>query len=132
MDASLENKLAALMGRHAKLRVALLFGSLAHGRGRVDSDLDLAVAGQTPLTLEDRTQLIGELATLAGRPVDLIDLTTCDGPVRAEALTRGHLIYCTDRRLYADLIRRVLYDEADLMPYRRRILAERRRAWTHG
>jgi predicted nucleotidyltransferase len=132
MNASLESKLAALMRQHAKLRVALLFGSLAHGRERVDSDLDVAVAGLAPLTLEDRAQLIGELATLTGRPVDLIDLTTCDGPVRAEALSRGRLIHCTDRGLYADLIRRMLYDEADFMPYRRRILAERRRAWTHG
>jgi predicted nucleotidyltransferase len=132
MDASLENKLATLLGTHANLRVALLFGSLASGRERVDSDLDVAVAGPAPLTFENRTQLIGELADLAGRSVDLIDLTSCDAPIRAEALSRGRLIYCADRRFYADLIRRVLYDEADLMPFRRRILAERRRAWTRA
>jgi hypothetical protein len=30
---------------------------------------------------------------------------------------------------YADLIRRHLFDQADFLPYRRRILAERRRGW---
>jgi hypothetical protein len=30
---------------------------------------------------------------------------------------------------YADLIRKHLFDQADYLPYRNRILAERRRVW---
>ena len=44
-------------------------------------------------------------------------------------LTRGRLIVCKDRSRYADLLLRMLYEEADYMPYYRRILSDRRDAW---
>ena len=37
-----------------------------------------------------------------------------------------------DAGLHARLIQRLWFDQADMMPYRRRILAERRRQFLHG
>lgn len=114
---------------HPSIVIAILFGSLAAGRGRIDSDLDLAVASITPLIPQTRIQLIEELAVALGRPVDLIDLAVTHTPLLQQILTQGRLIVCKDRTQYAELLRRMVYEDADVMPYYRRILAERRQAW---
>ena len=122
-------RLESVLARHPSIVIAILFGSLATDRSRIDSDLDLAVASTTPLTPQTRIQLIEELAVGLGRPVDLIDLAQTHGPLLQQILIKGRLIICTDRTRYADLLLRVVYEESDVMPYHRRILAERRQAW---
>lgn len=128
-SATVQPLIEQVLARHPSIVVAILFGSLAAGRDRIDSDLDLAVASTTPLTPHTRIQLIEELAVALGRPVDLIDLTITHSPLLQQILTQGRLVICTDRTRYADLLLRVVYEEADVMPYYRRILAERRQAW---
>ena len=128
-NATVQAAIRQVLARHPSIVVAILFGSLATGHGRKDSDLDLAVASITPLSSQTRLQLIEELAVGLGRPVDLIDLAQTHGPLLQQILTKGRLLICTDRTRYADLLLRVVYEEADVMPYYRRILAERRQAW---
>ena len=128
-SATVQAAIGQVLARHPSIVVAILFGSLATGRNRNDSDLDLAVASTTPLDPQIRIQLIEELAVGLGRPVDLIDLAQTHGPLLQQILTKGRLLTCTDRTRYADLLLRVVYEEADVMPYYRRILAERRQAW---
>ena len=60
--------------RHPHIKLAVLFGPLAAGTARPDSDLDLAVADDKPLSADARIALIADLAEHVGRPVDLIDL----------------------------------------------------------
>lgn len=128
---SLDQEISAVLQRHKAVRIGLLFGSVHRGCASPDSDLDVAVAGQQPLQPEEKWRLIEDLAALCGRPVDLVDLRQAGGSILREALVKGRVIYCHDRILYAELIKRMLFHEADFEPYRRRILAERRRAWTH-
>ena len=127
--ATIQAAIDQVLTRHPSIGVAILFGSLAAGHSRNDSDLDLAVASTTPLSSHTRLQLIEELAVGLGRPVDLIDLAQTHGPLLQQILTKGRLLICTDRTRYANLLLRVVYEEADVMPYYRRILAERRQAW---
>ncbi len=127
--ATTQAAIEQVLARHPSIVIAILFGSLATGRIRVDSDLDLAVASTTPLDPQIRVQLIEALAVGLGRPVDLIDLAQTHGPLLQQILTKGRLLICTDRTRYADLLLRVVYEEADVMPYYRRILAERRQSW---
>jgi hypothetical protein len=82
-----------------------------------------------PLSAAEKMELIGEIAEKTGRPVDLIDLRTAGEPVLGEILRHGVRIVGSKSK-YADLIRKHLFDNADFMPYRSRILLERRRAWT--
>ncbi len=113
-----------------QIRIATVFGSIASGRAGAESDLDIAVATDRPLSSANKIDLIERLATALGRPVDMIDLLSAQGPVLQQALARGRLIKCEDRALYARLLLRMLYNQADDMRYRRCVLEQRQRAWT--
>lgn len=68
---------------------ALVFGSIAEGRARPDSDLDLLVLGTAAA---DYWALRAELETAFERPLDLI--TEADDPhVVEQALAEGVTIY---------------------------------------
>ncbi len=120
--------LESLFSHHPEIEMAILFGSMATGQVKYDSDVDLAVAAGHPLDLEEKMVLMEELAEITGRPVDLIDLKTVGEPLLGQILTRGKRLLGSDES-YAELIMRHLVEEADFMPYYRRILAERRQAW---
>ena len=127
--ADIELKLKDILSGHPSVEMAFLFGSLAAGHGRRESDLDLVVATANPLTPQTKIELIEDLAVAIGRPVDLIDLAQAHGPLLQQVVTRGRMVLCKNRTLYAELLRRLAYDEADVMPYYRRMLSERRQAW---
>jgi len=122
-----ESAITEVLDNYAEVKLAILFGSLARGTATADSDLDLAVLAEKPLTTEMRIELIADLADRLGRPVDLIDLHRVGEPLLGEVL-KGRRILGDDTR-YAQLITRHLFDAADFLPYRQRILAERRARW---
>ncbi len=121
-------RIRSVLQRHGGIRLAILFGSLATGRATARSDVDLAVLAEGPLDAESRIALIDALALATGRPVDLVDLRVVGEPLLGQVLEHGVRLLGSDHD-YAELIKRHLFDEADFMPYRRRILAERRQAW---
>jgi predicted nucleotidyltransferase len=125
---TIETLIQAALAPHPEIRQAILFGSLATGHGRYDSDVDLAIDAGQPLEIEAKMTLMAELAERTGRPVDLIDLRTIGEPLLGQILKHGKRILGEDG-LYAELIKRHVFDEADFMPYYRRILRERRRTW---
>jgi predicted nucleotidyltransferase len=125
---NLNNHIQQILTRHGGIRLAILFGSLAKGRATPESDLDLAVLMDVPLSAETKMALIGDLSQAVGRPVDLVDLRVAGEPILGQILKHGVRLQGSDAA-YAELIKRHLFDEADFMPYRRRILAERRQAW---
>jgi len=119
----------AAIGAQPGIAFAILFGSLARGEARADSDLDLAVDAGHRLTSGEKMALISRLAAATGRPIDLVDLQATGEPLLGQILRHGKRILGTDTQ-YAGLIRRHVFDQADFVPYRDRILAERRRQWT--
>jgi len=129
IPSALTEPIACLLARYHSIKLGILFGSLAEGRATPESDLDLGVAATQSLDTAMKTTLIEALAEIAGRPVDLVDLQAVSGPILQQVLTQGQLIYCTDQMLYAALIRDMLFNQSDMMPYYDRILAERRKAW---
>lgn len=118
----------AILGRHPEIHLAILFGSMAAGQVSRDSDVDLAVAAAHPLTVDTRMALMAELAEATGRTIDLVDLHNVGTLLLGQIVKRGRRVLGTDER-YAELIKRYLFEEADFMPYYRRILSERRAAW---
>jgi len=129
MPSDLVSDLTKHLRAHDAVAVAWLFGSLAQDAARPDSDLDIAVLGSSPLTQADTKDLIETLARLSGRPVDLVDLQTERGPIVGAVLKTGRKLFCQDPTLHGDLVKRYLFDQADWMPYRRRILETRRHQW---
>jgi predicted nucleotidyltransferase len=127
-DFNLNQAILAAISTQSGIGLAILFGSLAAGEGRAESDLDLAVDAGRRLTASEKMALISELAGRTGRPVDLVDIHAVGEPLLGQILQHGKRILGSDT-LYANLIRRHLFDQADYLPYRNRILAERRQAW---
>ncbi len=112
------------------VRLAILYGSLARGAARPESDLDLAVMGDLPLTPDDTLALVRALGEASGRPVDLVDLRAAGGGILHEILRTGTRVLERDPALYPTLLARHLVDDADFGPLHDRILADRRHAWT--
>jgi predicted nucleotidyltransferase len=125
---SIDSSISEILQRFPQVRLAILFGSCARGTASADSDLDLAVQAAEPLDTATRIRLIGDLAERLGRPVDLVDLQHAGEPLLGEILKGRRIL--GDDTAHARLITRHLLDAADFLPYRDRILAERRRQWT--
>ncbi len=127
--ADLDRTIKSVVSGYPSVVLAILFGSMARDRTRNDSDLDIAIASSTPLTVQTHLAIIENMALAVGRPVDLIDLDRTHNPLLRQILTKGRKVLCHDRTRYAELMLRMVYEEADVMPYYRRILSERRQAW---
>jgi predicted nucleotidyltransferase len=124
----IDTQLKAVLTHFPKIVFAMLFGSVALGRQHAESDLDIAVAAKQALTNLEKIALISALADCTGRPVDLIDLKTVSEPLLGQIVRHGRRIVGSDT-LYGELISRHLFEQADFMPYRTRLLAERRMVW---
>lgn len=109
-------------------RLVLLFGSVARGTARPDSDLDLAIDLGRPLTADDKLALIDALANASGRPVDLVDLRRAGVPLTGEILKHG-IRLAGDLSAYSALIARHLTDVEDFMPAYRRLMDARLAGW---
>ena len=108
---------------------ATLFGSAAKGRLTAQSDVDISVAAIKILSAESRCNLAVALSCALGREVDLVDLQSVSGPILEQALCSGRILKNSDHDLYAGLIKRLWYNQADMMPYYQRIIEHRSKEW---
>jgi len=82
---TLEDSLASRL-RAAGAIYATVFGSVARGQALPDSDIDVAVSFDKPMSSDLRMAVIGIVADVCGRSVDLIDLESAGGLILARAL----------------------------------------------
>lgn len=127
-DDLLDSQLRDVLSHFPNILQALVFGSVAQGQQRADSDLDIAVAAHQALTVNEKIDLIASLAAQTGRPIDLIDLKIVAEPLLGQIVRHGRRLLGSDEA-FGQLISQHLLEQADFMPYRNRILAERRAAW---
>lgn len=125
---TIDVQLKEVFAHFPQVALAVLFGSVVSGRQRADSDLDIAVSAKQALTDHEKIALVGALAERTGRPIDLIDLSVVSEPLLGQIVRHGRRVLGSDT-LYGELIVRHLFEQADFMPYRTRLLAERRMAW---
>jgi predicted nucleotidyltransferase len=123
-----DSVLAALHTIDAKLELAVVFGSVARGEARFDSDIDVAVRYTHALSADEKVALVEALAIATSRPVDLIDLRVAGPIVAREALTKGTRIFGSDE-VWAAQLSRTLIDHSDFAPLVERTLRERRESW---
>jgi predicted nucleotidyltransferase len=109
-------------------RLAFVFGSVARGTARADSDLDIAIDLDRPLT-DDKLRLIDALAAASGRAVDLVDLRRAGVPLTGEILAGG-LRLVGDVAAHGALTARHLTDVADFLPAYQRVIDQRLAALT--
>lgn len=109
------------------IKLAFLFGSQANGKVTPESDIDLGLLAHTPLSAAFKIDLIGDLGSEFGRPIDVVDLYEIPEPVTGEVL-KGIRLLGSDAD-YAQLMYRHVLNVADFMPLHERMLRERREAW---
>lgn len=125
---SIDIQLKEVFTHFPKVALVVLFGSIASGCYHANSDLDIAVAADLPLTIDEKFSMVSALAERIGRPVDLIDLNVVSEPLLGQIVRHGRRVLGSDT-LYGKLISRHVFEQEDFMPYRTRLLAERRMAW---
>jgi uncharacterized protein len=119
--------LRQLLSELPGLELAFLFGSHASGSARPDSDIDLAVLFERPVSADLKQALTEAIAAALGCAVDIVDLYDGPEPITGEVLQGERLL--GDDAAYARLLTRHVMNVADFLPLRQRILDERRSAW---
>ena len=117
-----------VLTRFATIDLAIVFGSVAKNQAGAESDLDIAINTQTPLSVKEKIEIISALAEATGRPIDLVDLREVGEPLLGQIVQHGQMIIGSPTQKAA-LLSKHLIDAADFSPYQTRILAERRNAW---
>ena len=120
--------LKKILARFATIDLAIVFGSVAKNQAGAESDLDIAINTQTPLSVKEKIEIISALAEATGRPIDLVDLREVGEPLLGQIVQHGQMIIGSPTQKAA-LLSKHLMDAADFSPYQTRILAERRNAW---
>lgn len=124
----IDSKICTALGKFPDVRLLLAFGSVAAGKATPESDLDIAMLANGPITVDMKIEIIRALADSVGRPVDLVDLSQVGEPLLGQILQHGRKLF-GDNQSYAKLLSQHLIDQSDFVPYQSRILRERREAW---
>jgi len=124
-------KLRELLTKFPQIRLAVLFGSMASGKARPDSDIDVGVQADKELTSDERIAITEAIALAFNRAVDLVDLRTAGQPLLDQIVRNGIQVIGT-RHQWGDLIYRNIMENEDFVPYQKRILEGRRRAWMNN
>lgn len=114
------------------LQLAMLYGSMVSGDMRAHSDVDMGVLFAHPLTVARKMDLTGRLQQALLRDVDLVDLSATPAILLRQILCKGRVLIQRRPDALAELVRRMVYHEADMMPYVRRTLIERQHRFIHG
>ena len=114
-----------------EIRLAILFGSAAGNRLRPDSDVDIGVAADEPLSLNDTLDLQAALSHATRREVDLVDMQAVSGLILQQILTTGAMLQ-KDVETYAALMKRMLLEQADMLPYTQRVTRTHVERYLHG
>lgn len=127
----IRSRILGVMEKHAEVCLCYIYGSVANGRAGHRSDVDIAVACRELMTPRDRMYLQEELAVALNCDVDLLDLSRATGTILRNAL-RGQCILCRATSVRYDTVRRLVYDQEDMQPLRRRLMKERRERFICG
>jgi hypothetical protein len=131
----IDGSIAAVLSTNPSVVAAWLFGSVARGTAREDSDLDVAILLAPPAAAEDRRalhDLAARLEQAAGRRVDLVVLGDHDPIIAHRVLSEGRLVLCRDRERRIDFESRIHMRYMDWVPYYERAARrslEVNRAW---
>ena len=120
------------LGDYPDICLAILFGSAAKDRLTPRSDIDIAVAANRPLSFKQRENFLVDLSGRVSHEIDLIDLQAVSGLILSQALCHGIIIKKTSTPLLAALLKKMWYNQADMMPYTEMILKHRSTRFAHG
>lgn len=79
-----------------EIRLAYLFGSVARGAGRPNSDIDIAILCTSQCTARFLDDLSEDLSAALHRPVDLVDLSVAPPLLAQEVVSAGTCVLACD------------------------------------
>lgn len=111
------DSLRPLVESEPGLSAMWVFGSVAKGLARADSDVDLGYLGESPTAREslraNRIEISGRLAVALGRDVQLVDLERADTALRMQVFRDGRPLFDRDPQRTRRLIERTLMEWFD-------------------
>jgi predicted nucleotidyltransferase len=128
-DRAMREALVATLAMVDGMVSAYLFGSAASGRAHRESDVDVGVLldREVHRTRQDRfdlrLRLIGRLAAVAGRDVDVVVLNDASPGLGRHIMTAGDRLLVRDPALDHSHLGQTLSRAADLEPFLRRTRA---------
>jgi len=128
----ISDRITNVLEREPGLKLVLMYGSAAAEKMHHDSDVDVAVLFDNPLNLEQKMDLISRLEIELKRDVDLVDLFNLSGTILKQILCKGRILIKNDPAALTRLYQRMVYNQADMMPYVTRTLLERQQRFLHG
>ena len=96
------------------------------------SDVDIAVLLDRPLDVDQRLALAEQFERALSLTIDLADLYAMSGTILRQILCKGQVLVKNDPIAMETLIRRMIYNQSDVMPIVRRTLEERQKRFIHG
>lgn len=120
-------QLTEALKNRPEISLGFIFGSVLKQRYfRKDSDIDIGIAGENEFSSVFLLQLNLELSNQFNREFDIVDLNKVSGTILQQVLCTGVLAVNKYPELYAKLLKKMWYDQADVMPNTRFILKYRR------
>jgi len=113
------------------IKFSILFGSFAKGTSHPNSDIDIAIELDAPLSTENKLDILQSLSKITDKKIDLIDLKTVGEPLLNQIIQYGKVIKGSKQRFIELSIKNVNMME-DFTPYIRRTLKERRERLLNG
>jgi len=105
-----------------EIEIVILFGSAINGRLVSQSDIDIAFAQKKTTSHEKKIDLYINLERSLGRDIDLIDLHQVNGHILKNILCEGDILIKKSIPLLAFFLKKMWYNQADMMPKTRMIL----------
>lgn len=89
-----------ILCEHLQPAFIIVFGSVAKGTSREDSDLDLAYYSEKRLTIYERFLIAGDIAEVCNIEVDLVDIRQIDTVFAAQIFATGEILDCADENVF--------------------------------
>lgn len=121
-----------IMYGHKNIPLCIIYGSLAKNQLKKESDIDICIGSESPISTEYRLKLSMELEKKLKRIITIVDITKSNGIFLKEVLTKGITIKNEKPFLKAKHIIRMLDFVEDLLPINRKTLYEKALRFAHG
>ncbi|MGM0601032.1 MAG: type VII toxin-antitoxin system MntA family adenylyltransferase antitoxin [Candidatus Rifleibacteriota bacterium] len=110
------NQIKKVLENEKSLCLAILYGSYANGKVHPQSDVDIAVLYDYPLNAPQKNDLLCKLGDKLHKEIDLTDLYNLNGTILQQILCKGRLVIEKQPSKYENLVKRMIYNQADMMP----------------
>jgi predicted nucleotidyltransferase len=97
-ELSLYKKISDFGRRHSQIVAIYVFGSMAKGKYRTESDIDIAIMVQGSVGGMERVQLETSLSNLLRKDVDLIIFGDASPLLQHQILKYSHIVFESDSK----------------------------------